>query len=161
MLYKTASGSSNALNWITYIQPLHFSIWILTLLAISMSAVAFAIVALLHQSHKERKQNLCLFGIYGFLMQGCPEEPNPMSSRIVYILVFILSWLIWNAYNATLTSFLSVKVEKPPFQSFKEMLSNTDYKIVSAESMSVLDVFKVLLNTAHFLNRLVFNATCF
>ncbi len=94
-------------------------------------------------------------------MQGCPEEPNPMSSRIVYILVFILSWLIWNAYNATLTSFLSVKVEKPPFQSFKEMLSNTDYKIVSAESMSVLDVFKVLLNTAHFLNRLVFNATCF
>ncbi len=76
-------------------------------------------------------------------MQGCPEEPSPVSSRILFIIVFISSWLVWNAYNATLTSFLSVKVEKLPFQSFEEMVSNTDYKIVTADSIAVLDAFKV------------------
>ncbi len=111
------------------------------MLAISMSVIASAIVLWLR--HNQDKPQSLLFGIHGFLMQGCPEEPSPVSSRILFIIVFISSWLVWNAYNATLTSFLSVKVEKLPFQSFEEMVSNTDYKIVTADSIAVLDAFKV------------------
>ncbi len=84
-----------------------------------------------------------MYFLTGFMMQGCPDEPIMWNSRIMFLLVYFSCWMIWSSYSATLTSFLSVKIEEPPFLDLETMLYQTNYKIVTLEGFFGLDKFRV------------------
>ncbi len=76
--------------------------------------------------------------------QGCPQEPDKLPGRMVFLPAFFFGWIMWNAYSGKLTSFLAAQKEHLPFTSLEGMLYHTKYTMVFPEGTNYLDAFKVL-----------------
>ena len=73
---------------------------------------------------------------------GASNEPVRNSTRIAFLVVIILSMVLYNSYAAFLTSFLAVKKVELPFKSLEEMYYNTDFKVINALYISSYCIFK-------------------
>ncbi len=63
--------------------------------------------------------------------------------RFVFLGVFLIGLLVSASYSAALTSFLAVKIHKPPFRNMKEMLYDTNYNIVTVAGTNYVEIFSV------------------
>ncbi len=77
------------------------------------------------------------------LISGSSLEPRQSSLRCTLVTVFFTSSLIFAAYSAAFTSFLAVFRVKLPFDSFRTLYSQTDYKVGSLRGTAYDDVFRV------------------
>ncbi len=48
-----------------------------------------------------------------------------------------------SSYSAALTSFLAVKIHKPPFRNLREMVFDTNFNIVTVDGTSYVQEFSV------------------
>ncbi len=147
-MYKSANSQGDVLNWSIYQGPIDITVWAVMLATIfTCMAVALVSSSLL----KIESGNEELSGFWSsFFMQGTPQEPSLVSSRILFFFLLASSLILWDSYSATLASFLSIKLEKPPFESLVTLLYKTNYKIVTVEGFFALDVFKVRKQSAVF-----------
>ncbi len=101
--------------------------------------------------------NCWITGLHAILAQGQPHEPDPFSSRIVFLVMFAQGAMVWYHYSATLTSFLAANVEKIPFNNLEDMLYRTNYRIVAREGFNLeADYLKVITPRSYSQCRLMF-----
>ncbi len=81
--------------------------------------------------------------------QGSPYEPKKGSSRMIFLIIFMASFVILSSYSASLTSFLAVKQLKYPF-SDSLTLHNSVFKAVTVKGTSYVDIFQVYLNSKQY-----------
>ncbi len=81
--------------------------------------------------------------VHAWTNQGTPFEPANYGSRIVFLSLFLTATLSWFSFSAVLTSYLTAKLEVPPFLSLADMYLNTGYNIVTAGSSIYEHIFKV------------------
>ena len=62
------------------------------------------------------------------LCQGSESEPRHWSTRLIFLIMFVASLLLFNVFSASYTSFLSVVQTAQPFSTIQE-LEATDYKV--------------------------------
>ena len=62
------------------------------------------------------------------LPQGSESEPRQWSSRLIFLIMFLASLLLFNVFSASYTSFLSVVQTARPFSTIQE-LEGTEYKV--------------------------------
>ena len=62
------------------------------------------------------------------LCQGSESEPRQWSTRLIFLIMFVASLVLFNVFSASYTSFLSVVQTAKPFSTIQE-LEATDYKV--------------------------------
>ena len=76
----------------------------------------------------EGSLTLTLSNIEFSLPQGSESEPRRWSTRLIFLIMFVASLLLFNVFSASYTSFLSVVQTTQPFSTIQE-LEATDYKV--------------------------------
>ncbi len=137
------------LNWLTYTSPFSIGIWILTFGGMLACYVLFVLTAKVGQYFEEDLQfgnySLSLMiVVFGMVNQGSPNEPQKISSRIVFLVIFFTVTLLWSAYSAVLTSALTAKNDKPPFNTLQGFMHDTDYQMVTIAGGFYESLFKAI-----------------
>jgi hypothetical protein len=120
-------------SWSTFLHPFHKNVWgalLLLILSIIGSFYASYYIGI------EKRWNTDSFTlsetplvVLGSLIgQGSFLEPKSLSSKIVFMVSFLLGVLTISSFNATLTSYLTVFKTDLPFRSLAGLLE-TDYTI--------------------------------
>ncbi len=130
MYYKHVSNKPRKLNWKTYTNPFEGSIWVLSTISMLCS---YAVLFVMAKFDDNKFKDSVLSGVilvHGCSNQGTPYEPRAISSRIVFLVMFVTALLLWSCYSAVLTSSLATKIERQPFQNLEDLLARTSYKLV-------------------------------
>jgi ionotropic kainate glutamate receptor 2 len=69
--------------------------------------------------------------------------PRLHSYRVVYMTTYLTSVVMLASYSATLTSFLTVRTVKLPFDNLEEFLKAGTHKLGTLEHSTVLNFFRV------------------
>ncbi len=128
-------------NWLTYASPFTKEFWISTGLVLLLCGIIFG--ATIRYGDRAEATSEAMILVHGCLNQGTPYEPQKLSTRIVFIAIFITATVLWCSYSAVLTSFLTAKVTVPPFQGLEQMYQKTNYKIVTIGGGVYETIFKV------------------
>ncbi len=130
--------SDKSISWKTFSAPLEWRIWITALLTFAVGSIGMILTV-----ESQTNDSGYLISFYSFLVQGFPDEITNISSRIVFLSLYVAGMMFWFAYSATLISILAAKSDKFPFTTLTEMISNTNYKVVTQSGSANFDVFKV------------------
>ncbi len=134
LLYKEDDGSDNLVHWNVYLSPLKWPSWLVSMIFVIGSTLVHVFTS---------EDSRWIEGLHSFLVQGCPSQPVNVSSRITFLVMFVCGMLVWLHHSAALTSFLAAKLQKPPFLTLEEMLSRTNFKVVTEKSLVFASYFKV------------------
>ena len=77
--------------------------------------------------------NLLIF-LAGVAQQGQENSPSPITARIIFIYMMLASVLLFESFNASYTSFLSVVTIFNPFQTLAD-LEQTNF-IIGAQALT-------------------------
>ncbi len=130
MYYKHASVNPGKLNWKTYTNPFQGSIWFLAAMSMLCSYTVMIVMAKFDDNPFKDSVLSGVILVHGCSNQGTPNEPRAISSRIVFLVMFVTALLLWSCYSAVLTSSLATKIERQPFQNLVDLLARTSYKLV-------------------------------
>ena len=72
---------------------------------------------------------------------GVSNEPRRNSARLAFVVVLFLAIVLYNAYAAFLTSFLSIREVNLPFYNLEEMYKRTNFKVFRSIVQSLHDFF--------------------
>ncbi|KAF2368250.1 Ionotropic glutamate receptor [Trinorchestia longiramus] len=149
-------ADKQGLSWTTYISGFHSTTWIALLTTTILSSLVFWIILWrepkLGQEKNKRSNNLlrndpvlpcvqqpqdehqtfgdALFMHLGCLMQqGHHTTPNSGRLRFLFCSFWFASLCLYAYYTATLTSSLTVRVRKLPFNNLQEAAENNDWEI--------------------------------
>ena len=110
-------------NWLTFILPFSYSLW-LGLLGLFSTLSAF--LAASYKLGPKRKLNpnsvpgSTLLVVWGsWIAQGSWLDPKSIASRIVFLVSFLCGVLIYTTYSAKVISFLSVTKATLPFSNMR------------------------------------------
>ena len=81
-----------------------------------------------------------------FSQKDAEQEPIFLSTRIIFLIMFYSSVMLFNAFSASYTSFLSVVQVAQPFNSISE-LEKTDYIIGGPSGSSYKSNFEVQMKS--------------
>ncbi len=145
---------------LTYVLPFTEHTWLCTILIFSLLSIVYCLAerkwtglrivnhmftiarGAFLQVKKCFKFFLFVYRLELDLIQGCPDEPQTLSLRIIFQLTFTLGIIIYTAYSAELTAILAVKQSKLPFQDMKT-LYESGYQIFISKGTLQVEVFKV------------------
>lgn len=65
-----------------------------------------------------------------------------MSTRIVFLSVFVASLVVLTMYSASLTSFMAVKKLKMPFEDIRELYTKSSFEVTTLHESSIVDFLK-------------------
>ena len=85
--------------------------------------------------------NLLIF-LAGVAQQGQENAPSPLTARIVFIYMMLASVVLFESFNASYTSFLSVVNIFNPFQTLQD-LEQTSFIIGAQEGTAYRNMFIV------------------
>ena len=118
-------------QWTTYLASFDWTLWkavILTLLISSFSLWFF------EQPFSDLKRfqlidfiGICGSSLFAMKLIDANDRNTRLSSKILLFNIFIGGSILFYGYQASLTSVLSVPIERLPFKTPEEML-NTNYK---------------------------------
>ena len=77
------------------------------------------------------------------LGKGQDSEPKYISSRMVFLFMFLASVVLFESFSASYTSFLSVVKEAQPFETISE-LEQTSYLIGAQSGTAFQSMFSVI-----------------
>ena len=78
-----------------------------------------------------------------FMISGSPDVDKNLSGRILWGGVWLFILTLFASYDGNLVAFLTVSVEKVPFETLEDVLGNTDYSMGVMPASSNEDFFKV------------------
>ena len=90
--------------------------------------------------------NLLIF-LAGVAQQGQENAPSPLTARIVFIYMMLASVVLFESFNASYTSFLSVVNIFNPFQTLQD-LEQTSFIIGAQEGTAYRNMFIVSQDNA-------------
>ena len=125
---------NEALSWTAYLNPLSMELW---LILIIVSLITSSFLTILERFFiKSITENLPIFNFLKNLwiafkanFGGKPNyfAPANTTHKIIMFECLLVGSIIWMAYRASLTSELSVKKLKLPFNSLESLLTS-DYR---------------------------------
>ncbi len=125
-MYKAVTSDP---NWLTYASPFTKEFLIVTGSVLLLCGFLFGVTLRFGDDVEATSEAMML--VHGCLNQGTPYDPQKHSTRIVFLTIFITATVLWCSYSAILTSFLTAKVDFPPFQNLEQMFHGTNYRIVT------------------------------
>jgi hypothetical protein len=139
-------GKSNGL--MTYILPFSSDMWLVIFVTIIICSVILAVTYLYApDTHGPFDiSHIVMIILNGLLLQGTPFEPNKISSRIAFYVVFMLGLILYAGYSACLTSFLAVKKITLPFNDIESLLYESDFNITTVNGSAYQHMFQVNKN---------------
>ena len=147
LLYIRNDMMGNAETFLTFIAPLHPHMWLCIFFTLVVCTLIYALTAkfgrYLKEDHNFDLSLSAMVVIHGIISQGAPYEPQKMSTRVVFLSIFLVGLIIYSSYSACLTSFLAVKRFNLPFIDAKSMMDKSDYKFLTVAGTFYVDVFKV------------------
>ena len=75
--------------------------------------------------------------------QGTENTPKYTSTRIVFLIIFLGSVLLFQNFSASYTSFLSVVTEYKPFDGMQSLYEDTEFDVGTPEGWVTVEMFKV------------------
>ena len=84
-----------------------------------------------------------LTSLGGFLQQGSPDSPSAFSSRIAFLTIYLLGYLLMANYSAALVSILFTDTSVFPFTDLKSLYHKGSHKIVTPKGTIYDDWFQV------------------
>ena len=75
--------------------------------------------------------------------QGSEDTPKYTSTRIVFLIIFLGSVLLFQNFSASYTSFLSVVTEFQPFDGIQNLYEDTEFEVGTPEGWVTREMFKV------------------
>ncbi len=102
--------------------------------------IAFSLAFVLSNRHTSQD---IMDMVYSMVAQGCPEEPDKLPGKTVFLTAFLFGFIILNAYAGKLIAFLTIHKESVPFNSLDEMLHKTSYTLTLPGGTVYVNFFKV------------------
>ncbi len=133
----------------TFVKPFKPELFVVTFISYTISAIAMAFIYFVTKNQNgltESKfdfSNSFFVAIHGLMLQGCPTEPAMLSTRIIFLAMFLSGIVLYVAYSACLTSFLAVKRFHLPFIDMHTLYHDSDYWIMSVKGSPTLQRLKV------------------
>ncbi|XP_022309544.2 glutamate receptor U1-like isoform X2 [Crassostrea virginica] len=116
-------------------RPLHWEVMACTAVVLIVCALFLCLVEKLspyYKVHGKRgKQDFqhSFWYMFGALLtQGGESVPKSSSGRTLISAFWLFSIVLVGTYSGNLIAFLTVPLNKPPFNSLEEMIAQTDYK---------------------------------
>lgn len=75
---------------------------------------------------------------------GCSHTPNYLSHRIIFLFIFLVPAVLFPAYSAVLTSFLTIDVPKQPFRNLEELSQSKTYKLGVHNTLKIANVLNLV-----------------
>ena len=139
-------------GWSTFVNPFSFKLWIATITMIFVGSIIISVTYYTHK-HKSRTDveypnsfriDTALFlSFVALFQQGIEFEPKRFSTRISIITILFATLVVFAAYSASLTSFLSVFKVSLPFKGIESMYYETNYKIGSVQNTAFDNMFRL------------------
>ncbi len=141
LMYKKTS-ENGFIHWTTFYAPLHPLVWIVGVSLIMFLAVGYSVAFKRILEGRSPGSESLLMTIHGFFMMGHHIEPEAISARIIFLLLYFLGWFLWASHSSMLTAHLSIRQESQPFTSLFDLLYNTDFRVLFTNGDGEIDKFK-------------------
>ncbi|OXA62011.1 Glutamate receptor ionotropic, kainate 2 [Folsomia candida] len=99
------------LNRNVFLHPFQDTVWISLLVTLSLIAISTLMTIRIpkHFMHKKHPEDQPYFWILGALCQkSCSCEPHKIHGRIILLVTFLMAWIVYTFYSASIISRLSV-----------------------------------------------------
>ena len=128
------STQDKDITWKTFVHPFSAWLWIMLILVALIAAIILTALEIYFEESKKSfivldyARNVWIFMRINF--GGEPGyEHKSFTLKIIFLISLIAGIIIWGAYQASLTSELSVVKLKLPFNDL-ESLYNSDFRLV-------------------------------
>ena len=120
-------------SWTTFIDPFHGYVWISLLFLLLAVTLSFYASYYLGPEKVINKHSFTFshapFVVWcSMIAQGTSLEPKSTSTKIIFLLCFLLGLMVVSSFNATLTSYLAVFKLSLPFKTLGGIF-DTEYTI--------------------------------
>ncbi|PSN31181.1 hypothetical protein C0J52_21512 [Blattella germanica] len=126
-------------EWRTFLTPFSSGIWYTTVVYLIVTAVGLDVTHHFSKIYSQTEINQkdmsafsfknSLFYVYGLLcQQGTDMVPHSYSSRMAFSTALFVAVVLLANYSATLISFLTVRIEKLPFEDLEGLYADGTYK---------------------------------
>ncbi len=135
-LFVSAAAGQEDQDWLTYLLPFQYQLWILLLLNSLVAVMAIKLVQFLSFDQCNNAITSVMEAMSDFWMVllsyfGRPSQSklwwNVRSSKILILIIFLSGNLVFMTYKSALTSELAVRRQLLPFHSAKEFYQS-DFK---------------------------------
>jgi len=134
------------LNGNAYMNVFNKTFWIVLIASTVVLSFFLHRILKMEQRKDTQRQSSFVDVVCFTILSLCCREINAMKANCAgkMLIIIILCWafLISSAYNAILTSELSVPKVSPPIKSFEDLLESKDYHLVLRKIGSTYDYFK-------------------
>lgn len=140
LFIKTIKSS---IDYNTFVQPLVPINWFLIICAVLLVALGLFSVAMIGPYSDLNLSNAIWTTIHGFLGQGgAPFYPSKASTKIVFLLSFVIGYVLLANFSAALTSTLAARKKSFPFHDLETLYLKTDYKLLILNGTVYIDQFR-------------------
>uniref|UniRef100_T1JAD4 Ionotropic glutamate receptor C-terminal domain-containing protein n=1 Tax=Strigamia maritima TaxID=126957 RepID=T1JAD4_STRMM len=146
MIYAKPSTYDKISKLKAYVRPFNYRTWIC--IVSLLLGMVFLLTA--NQQIKWKKSdyiskgfkinNPIFVAVQVLCQQGLEDTPKDGSSRIIFIIMWLFSLLVFASYAATLTSYFTTAELKLPIKNLNDFLKQTEYKMafISASAFVVM-----------------------
>ena len=116
-------------SWTTFLDPFTPVVWSALFLLFVTLSFALSITYKFGQEHSINQDSFTFWNAplvvwSSFVAQGSPVEPKTTSTKIVFLIAFLLGLINLSSFNATLTSYLAVFKVSLPFDNLEGIFAS-------------------------------------
>ncbi|XP_068222895.1 glutamate receptor 2-like [Palaemon carinicauda] len=128
------------MDWGTYIEGFHWSVWISLIALWLVMSIGIAKVA--ESDDDITIYNYLFYFIGALAQQGCAVVPSYFRGRVILFFFWVGSVLLYASYTACLTSQLAVVPDQQPFHSLSEAITSAGYYLSTRKGTSYVSEMK-------------------